>query len=703
MKQILQSLKTGKTEISTLPVPQPSSGKILIKTCKTLVSSGTERMLVDFGKSSLLNKARKQPDKVKMVFDKIKSDGFRPTIEAVLSKLDQPLPLGYCNVGKVNSVEVNQMGFSVGDRVISNGSHAEVVNVPFNLCAKIPDSVKDEEAAFTVLGSIALQGVRLLNPALGEAVVVVGLGLVGLITVQLLRANGCRVLGLDYDEHKLEKAKFFGAEVFNLSTGCSPIKSAEIFSRGRGVDGVIITAASTSNKPVHEAALMCRKRGRIILVGVAGLQLSREDFFKKELTFQVSASYGPGRYDPNYEDKGQDYPVGFVRWTEQRNFEAILDMMEMGKLDVRSLISHQFELNEAAKAYELISGSSSSLGILINYPATEITSDSRVITLLPKQKLPHNDQPAISFIGSGNYATGTLIPAFKRAGANLSYVASGNGVTGLHAGRKFGFDKTTTDIDVILQDNNTDAVVVTTRHNSHAQFVCNSLVAGKHVFVEKPLCLTFEELDKIQQIYSNLQSPRLIMVGYNRRFSPHVQQIKNLLRDNNGPKSFVYTINSGHIDIGHWLQDIEIGGGRIIGEVCHFIDLLRYLTASPIVGYSKSIMSSRGNDTVSLTLNFQDGSIGAINYFSNGPKSLSKERLEVFSQGRVLQLDNFRKLKGFSWPGFSKMNLWTQDKGQKNCAQKFLDAVSGKSVTPIPVEEIFEVAKVSIQIAKDHS
>lgn len=381
MRQILQSLKTGATEVATVPVPGVSRGQVLVATSTTLVSAGTERMLVEFGKAGWIDKARQQPDKVRMVLDKIKTDGLMPTVEAVFNKLDQPLPLGYCNVGRVAKVGAGETAFEVGARVISNGKHAEVVSVPFNLCAMVPDSVSDDEAAFTVLGAIALQGIRLVQPTLGETVVVTGLGLVGLMTVQLLLAHGCRVLGLDFDPAKLALAKRFGAEVVDLAAGQDPVAIATAYSRGRGVDAVIVTAATKSSEPMHQAALMCRKRGRIVLVGVTGLELSRDDFFKKELTFQVSASYGPGRYDPNYEEKGQDYPVGFVRWTEQRNFEAVLDMMADGRIDVKPLISHRFQIDEAEKAYELVGGSGPSLGILLEYPSVELTQEARTVQL----------------------------------------------------------------------------------------------------------------------------------------------------------------------------------------------------------------------------------------------------------------------------------------------------------------------------------
>ena len=703
MKQILQSLKTGATEVAEVPVPGVSRGQLLIATSCTLVSAGTERMLVEFGKAGWLDKARQQPDKVRMVLDKIKTDGLMPTVEAVFNKLDQPLPLGYCNVGRVVKVGSGETAFEVGDRVISNGKHAEMVSVPFNLCAKVPDSVSDESAAFTALGAIALQGIRLVQPTLGETVVVTGLGLVGLMTVQLLLAHGCRVLGLDFDPAKLALAKQFGAEVVNLEAGQDPVAIATAYSRGRGVDAVIVTAATKSSEPMHQAALMCRKRGRIVLVGVTGLELSRDDFFKKELTFQVSASYGPGRYDPNYEEKGQDYPVGFVRWTEQRNFEAVLDMMADGRMDVKPLISHRFQIDEAEKAYELVGVSGSSLGILLEYPGIYLSQELRTVLLastLSPSPSPAKEAGGFSFIGSGNYATAVLISAFKAAGVRLRSVASSAGVSGVHAGRKFGFEETTTDTDRLFADSETSTIVVTTRHDSHARFVKQALQAGKHVFVEKPLCLTQEELAAIESDFSSLASPPIVMVGFNRRFAPQVQRMKQLLGGVSGPKAFVMTVNAGAIPAEHWTQDREVGGGRIVGEACHFIDLLRFMAGVPITGHQRMAMDSVTQDSVNLQLTFADGSIGTVHYFANGSTAFPKERLEVFAAGRVLQLDNFRKLSGFGWPGFSRMNLWRQDKGQKGCAQAFVDAIQQGLPSPIPAEEIFEVSRVSIEMAK---
>jgi predicted dehydrogenase/threonine dehydrogenase-like Zn-dependent dehydrogenase len=620
------------------------------------------------------------------------------------------MPLGYCNVGRVMEVGAGVEGFAAGDRVASNGNHAEVVAVPKNLCAKVPDNVTDDEAAFTVIGAIALQGIRLVAPTLGETIVVAGLGLIGQITVQLLRANGCRVLGLDFDKRKLDLARQFGAETVDLSVGADPVAVAEQFTRGRGADGVIITASTKSNEPMQQAAHMCRKRGRIVLVGVTGLELSRADFYEKELTFQVSCSYGPGRYDPTYEQKGQDYPLGFVRWTEQRNLEAVLDMIAEGRLDVKPLISHRFALTEASQAYELILGTVSSLGVLLDFTSRNGRSETelrqRTVKLAPSSPAADaRDNPGFGFIGSGSYAASMLIPAFKAAGARLVTVASNGGVSGLGAAQKFGFDATTTDTASVLTAKSIDAVVISTRHDTHARLVCQALEGGKDVFVEKPLAMQLSEVDDIVQAYeaagkSRGQTPRL-MVGFNRRFAPQVVKIKALLAGASGPKSFIMTVNAGAIPANHWTQDTGTGGGRIVGEACHFIDLLRFLAGAPIAQHAATFMQSASGDTATLNLAFADGSIGTIHYFANGNKAFPKERLEVFASGRILQLDNFRKLTAFSWPGFSKFHLWRQDKGQSACAAAFVNAVKSGASSPTPFEELIEVARVTIALAAE--
>jgi predicted dehydrogenase/threonine dehydrogenase-like Zn-dependent dehydrogenase len=706
VKQILQNLGTGVTELADVPCPAAGAGQLLLRTSRTLISAGTERMLVEFGKANPIDKARQQPDKVRQVIEKVKTDGLMATIEAVRNKLDQPLALGYCNVGRVIDMGRGAHGFAVGDRIASNGKHAEVSTAPVNLCVRIPDAVSDDAATFTVIGAIALQGIRLVQPTLGEAVVVTGLGLIGQITVQLLRAHGCRVLGLDIDPTRLALARTFGAEVLDVSQGGDPVATATEFSRGRGVDAVIVTAATKSSEPMHQAALMCRKRGRIILVGVTGLELSRDDFFKKELSFQVSCSYGPGRYDAEYEEKGHDYPVAYVRWTEQRNFEAVLDMMADGRLDVGALISHRFSIDRAAEAYAIVAGSEPSLGILLEYPASaesEPAIRKQFVDLrAPSSRIAGSRSAALAFIGAGNYATAVLIPAFRSGGARLHTVVSNAGVSAMHAARKFGFQRAMTDTDAAFTDDTIDAVVVTTRHDSHAQFVERALAAGRPVFVEKPLCLTLDELTRIEAAYAAASATGhrpVVAVGFNRRFAPHVTRMKSLLAGTRGPKSLVMMVNAGAIPADHWTQDPRVGGGRIIGEACHFIDLLRFVAGSAVTSASVTSMQAQTRDSVTIQLSFADGSIGTVHYFANGSKVFPKERLEVFAQGRVLQLDNFRVLRGFGWPGFKSSRLWRQDKGQKACAAAFLDAVAGKENRLPPFEEVLEVSRIAIEMA----
>ncbi len=552
MLQIFQNLSNGKTSLMDVPSPKPIDGQINIRTQKSLVSIGTERMLIDFGKAGWIERARSQPDKVKMVLDKIKSDGLSATYDAVKSKLDQPIPLGYCNVGKI--LDSTNTGLKKGTRVVSNGHHAEIVRVPKNLVASIPDEVDDETAAFTVVGAIAMQGIRLVNPTIGETIVVTGLGLIGLLTVQILKANGCRVIGIDYDSSKCKLAKQFGADVVDLSKGQDPIAMAEMFSRGRGADAVIITASSKSNDVVHEAATMCRKRGRIVLVGVVGLELNRADFYEKELTFQVSCSYGPGRYDENYEENGKDYPFGFVRWTEQRNFEAVLDLMASGSIDVKPLISHRFDINDAAEIYENLN-QSASLGILIDYQNSSEVLPTEGTVYLDDNLQSKVQKGNVSFIGGGNYASRVLIPAFKKAGANLITLVTSGGKSAFYHGKKNGFLVASTDIEQAL-DESVDTVVIATQHNLHASQAIKALEKGKNIFVEKPLALTHEEIDKIE--ICQKKSKTMVMVGYNRRFSPHIKKIKNLLEEKQMPKTFIFTMNAGYVPKEHWTQNPEI-------------------------------------------------------------------------------------------------------------------------------------------------
>ena len=699
-------MANGGTTVTEAPVPQCSKGHLLISTTTSLISAGTERMLVGFGKASLIDKARQQPEKVKMVLEKVQTDGLLTTYDAVRSKLAQPLALGYCNVGIVHEVGANVDDFQVGDRVVSNGPHADMVKVPKNLCAKIPDNVTDEAASFTVVASIGLQGIRLAQPTIGESFVVTGAGLIGLLTIQMLRANGCRVLAIDFDQSKLELAKQFGAEVCNPAKGEDPVSVGLAFSRGAGVDGVIITASTKVSDPVTQAARMSRKRGRIILVGVTGLELNRADFYEKELSFQVSCSYGPGRYDAAYEEKGQDYPVGFVRWTEQRNFVAVLDMMAAGTLNVDALITHRFEFEDAPKAYDVLTEDKSGLGILLKYNSAVETRTEKKVILKPIQIDAQN--AVVGFIGAGNYASRILIPAFKKAASQLHTIVTSGGINGVIHGEKAGFAEASTDIDALLSNQDVNTVAIATRHNSHAYFVEKALLAGKNVFVEKPLALTVEEIEKVEQAYNqNIENKQYtrVMVGFNRRFAPQVQKMKVLLDTVKEPKSFIMTMNAGAIPADHWTQDNAVGGGRIIGEACHFIDLMRFLAGSKIVSVQARRMGETDavqvlEDKSSITLGFEDGSFGTIFYLANGASSFPKERVEVFAAGRVLQLDNFRKLKGFGWSGFNKMNLWRQDKGQDACAAAFVESIRQGKESPIPADEIFEVARMTIQAAE---
>lgn len=707
MKQVLQDLTKGDSRIVEAPTPGTKKGHLLINTVTTLISAGTERMLVEFGKANFLDKARQQPDKVKMVLEKVQTDGLMTTIDAVKSKLAQPLPLGYCNVGVVDSLGEAVDGFKIGDRVISNGYHADVVRVPKNLCAKIPDNVPDEDAAFTVVASIGLQGIRLARPTVGECIVVIGVGLIGLLTVQILRAHGCRVLAIDFDESKLSLAKQFGADICNPGSGADPVSVAIGFSRGVGVDAVIITASTKSNDPISQAARMSRKLGRIILVGVIGLELSRAEFYEKELTFQVSCSYGPGRYDPFYEEKGNDYPLGYVRWTEQRNFEAILDMMSVGQLDVKPLVSHRFKFEKAAEAYSLLTTDKSVLGMLLQYESEPTTRHKKTLNLRSAVEYEAN-VPVVGFIGAGNYASRVLIPAFKKAGAQLHSIATSGGVSGVIHGEKAGFCEATTDTHAMIENSAINTIAIVTRHNSHAYFTQEALKVGKNVFVEKPLALTYGELDGVIDEYEASQkkenAPKL-MVGFNRRFSPQILKMKSLLDSLVEPKSFIMTMNAGAIPAEHWTQDPQVGGGRIIGEACHYIDLMRYMVGHEIVSVqARRLGDTRGagitEDKAVITLGFSDGSFGSIHYLANGAASFPKERIEVFVSGKVLQLDNFVKLKGFGWKGFRKMNLWKQDKGQDNCSRLFLDSIKKGISAPISSNEIFEVSKVSIDVAE---
>lgn len=691
MKQIIQDLKNGNTILEEVPAPEIKRGHILIQSTYSLVSLGTERMLVEFGKAGWIAKARQQPDKVKQVLDKIKADGLMPTLEAVFNKLDQPLPLGYCNVGKVVAVGEGVTDFKIGDRVASNGQHAEYVCVPVNLAARVPEGVSDEEASFTVIASIGLQGIRLLQPTFGETIVVTGLGLIGLITAELLLSNGCRVIGIEIDESKRVLALSKGIEVINPLKD-DVVKTVQSLTNGIGADGVLITASAKNNDIISQAAQMCRKRGRVILTGVVGLDIRRSDFYEKEITFQVSCSYGPGRYDDDYEYKGRDYPIAHVRWTEKRNFEAILFAVASGKLDVKSLITEVVPLEDYQKIYGSMGGGQS-IASLLKYP--DNAPYEQTVKLSSSAVAPSKTK-GIAIIGAGNFTKMTLLPAMKALKPTISYIASAGGVSGTAMAKKYGIQNSTTDYKAVLKDTATGLVLITTRHNLHASMTLEALQAGKHVFVEKPLALTETDLEQI--IKARNDSGKMVMVGFNRRFSPFIKKMKDVLAET--PMHIVATMNAGFIPPNVWVHDLAIGGGRIVGEACHFIDLCNYLTGSKVVAVCANALGpqvTEQTDNVSILLRFENGSNAVINYFSNGDKSYSKERVEVYQDGRTLIMDNYRSLQAFGFKGLSSMK-GKQDKGHAAQFGVLLNAFEKGGQEPIPFESIVNTTKASFAV-----
>ena len=702
MKQIVQSLKDGSIDIVEVPIPSVSSKNILVRTSLSLVSSGTERMLLEFGKANYIEKARKQPDKVKEVLNKIKTDGIISTAESIKTKLDQPLELGYSNVGEVIAVGSDVKSFSIGDRVVSNGNHAEIISVPEFLAAKIPLNVKDEDATFTVVASIGLHAIRQANPNFGETFLVSGLGLIGLLTCEILISHGVSVLGCDFDSSKCNIAKEMGVDVLQLKDDTDLVGWCKTKTNNIGLDGSIITASTNTSSPINNAAEACRKRARIIMVGQTGMELRRDLFYKNEINFKVSCSYGPGRYDFNYENKGNDYPIGYVRWTVKRNFQCILDSISRKLINPSNLISHSFEINQASKAYELLTSKNNYLGIILKYPKDN-KNKKNFIEISEGQSIKTKVYNFVSFVGSGNYASRILIPSFKKNGAKFGTIVSNSGVDPVFLGKKYKFKKASTDFEDILNDKLCNAVVIATRHDSHASYILKALKKGLNVFVEKPLCISSDDLNKIINFYkkSNLNSQPnpsvkpILMVGFNRRFSPLVIKVKNLIDNIQEPKCFIYNCNAGYIDLNHWTQDIKVGGGRLIGEACHFVDLLRFLAGSKIDGFTCNFMKDIKvtPDTFTITLHFENGSIGTINYMANGNKAFPKECLEVFSAGKVLRLENYRKLKGWGFKNFNSKNLFKQDKGQVACSAAFLKSINEGRSNPIPINEIFEVQK----------
>jgi predicted dehydrogenase/threonine dehydrogenase-like Zn-dependent dehydrogenase len=706
MKQVLQNQKTGDVKATDVPAPVARPGFVLVRTAASLISAGTERATVAAGQKGLLARAVQQPHLVSQVIQRAKTEGILNTVEAVRSKLGSLVALGYSAAGTVIEVGNDVDNFHIGDRVACAGvgyaSHAEVLSVPKNLCVRLPDEVSFDSAAFGTLGAIAMQGVRLAELTLGESVVVIGLGLIGQVTAQLLRANGCRVFGIDLDSQKIELAKQFGAD-----GGCAPDDDAKRrvmeWSRGRGADAVLITAATSSNAPVELAGEISRKKGRVVAVGAVGLNIPRQPFYDRELTFKISMSYGPGRYDPEYEERGHDYPIGYVRWTEGRNLESFLDLLAEGRVNVEGLITHRFKLDQAEQAYQLIAGESGEpyLGVVLHYESDHDPERRIPIAAKKAAASPAAKNVRVGLIGAGNYARAMLLPHFKSAGAELQSIATASGVTARTVAEKFGFRYCVSGADEVLADEEVNLVVIATRHDTHAELTRRALERGRHVFVEKPLALNDDELESV--IAAAGQSKGELIVGYNRRFSSLGRAAKEFFTDRQAPLSLNYRVNAGRIPRSHWAQDAREGGGRIIGEVCHFIDFMHFMTGSLTTRvYAESIASRNqeitNEDSVFITLRFADGSNGSIAYVAEGDKALPKERIEIFGAGKSFVIDDFRSAIAYQDGCEKKTKLREQDKGQEDEVSAVCAVVLEGKPAPIALEDLATTTRATFRI-----
>jgi predicted dehydrogenase/threonine dehydrogenase-like Zn-dependent dehydrogenase len=708
MKQVLQNNKTGRMAVADVPTPIAQKGRVLVRAAASLISAGTEKMAVDEGKKSLIERARERPELVKQVIEKARNEGFMKTFNAVRTKLGSSTALGYSAAGIVADVGDDVTEFRAGDRVACAGagyaSHAEVLSVPKNLCVRLPDKVGFDEGAFGTLGAIALQGVRLAEPTLGESVVVIGLGLLGQITVQLLKANGCRVFGIDLDPVKVGLARELGADVAAASD--EGVKKAVLdWSRGRGADAVLITAATSSNQPVELAGEISRLKGRVVAVGMVGLDVPRNLYFKRELSLMVSMSYGPGRYDPEYEERGHDYPFAYVRWTENRNIEAFLDLVSEGRVNVERLITHRFSIDEGERAYQLIAGEIKEpyLGILLRYD-TERELERRVE--IKRSEKAGSAAAAVNnvrvgMIGAGVYAQAMLLPHYKDAGVDFRAIATASGVTARNVAEKYGFNYCAASADDVLDDASVNLVVIATRHDLHAELARRALLKGKHVFVEKPLALSDEELEGVLDAAQN--SEGRLMVGFNRRFSPLARAARDFFEGRREPLSISYRVNAGRIPKSHWLQDPREGGGRIIGEVCHFVDTMQYLTGAPVTRvYAESIKSRNqemvDEDNVFITLRFADGSNGVIAYLAEGDKSMPKERVEIFSEGKSFVLDDYRSASAYRNGREETVKPRPQDKGQADEARAVCEVVLKGGPAPISLNDLAATTRATFRI-----
>ena len=698
MKQILQNIKDGETSLTTVPSPALLPGTLKIRTAASLISAGTEKMMIDLAKKSLVGKARARPDLVRQVLNKAKKEGVGNTLRNVWSKMEKPMPLGYSAAGIVEEVASDVHGFQVGDRVAAAGAgyanHAEINVVPKNLVAHVPDGVAFEEACYSTVASIALQGIRLAKPQLGEHVAVVGLGLIGLITVQLLKANGCRVFGIDVDADKITLARELGLDDGTASPPDQAEQAVEQFTRGRGADHTIITAATESNEPVRLAGAITRRKGKVVIVGAVGMQFPRADYYEKELDIQVSMSYGPGRYDPSYEEGGIDYPYDYVRWTEQRNMEAVLELMSQGRLDVKTLTSHRVPLENALDAYAMIEKRSERyVGVVLTYDVDN--RQEPIVRLKPGSTHKPKGELGIGFVGAGNYAALHLLPHVIAAEkTKLLGLVTATGLNAQQKAEKFGFEYCTTDFDAVLNDNAVDAVFIATRHSTHAEFATRALQSGKHVFVEKPMVVSEDQLDALQTAYEQAQLVRPVglMVGLNRRFAPMIDRLKEELPTGLA-RQLIYRVNSGHIPVDSWLHEPHEGGGMLVGEMCHFIDLMQHLTEElPVRVYAHALTLNRqdvaDHDNLSITVAFSGGSVGTLSYNTVGDKAAPKERLEVYGGGCTSVLDDFRVLEITKNGKRARKKALNQDKGQKKQIDATITAFRERGAAPIPFSEL---------------
>jgi predicted dehydrogenase/threonine dehydrogenase-like Zn-dependent dehydrogenase len=706
MKQVVQNFRTGELKVEDLAPPALRPGGVLVRTACSLISAGTERTTVETAQSSLLGKARSRPDLVRQVFDTFRREGLSSTYEKVKARLSQMKALGYSAAGEVMAVGRDAQEFRVGDRVACAGggyaSHAEVIFVPRNLCCKIPDAVSFEPACYTTVGAIALQGVRQADARLGEAVAVIGLGLVGQLTVQLLKAAGCQVLGVDINEAACELARKSGADSVALDPA-SARTACNALSGGRGADCIVITAATNSSQPIELAAELARDRARVVVVGAVGMNVPRHSFYAKELELRLSRSYGPGRYDPEYEEKGSDYPIGYVRWTEKRNMEAFLRLVSEGKVDTNLLTTHRFKVAQATEAYDLIvKGGQRYCGVVLEYPGAEHHRDWHRTQV--RERAIAGDQLGISFIGAGGFARGVLLPIVKRA-AKVQLLGAGaaTGLSARNAADQFGFSYSTTDAQEILGDERSQIVFIATRHDSHAHLAAEALRRGKDVFVEKPLSLTEEGLRDV--VVAARESKGLLMVGYNRRFSPLAREIKERFHVRTGPMTVIYRVNAGQLPRDHWTHDASEGGGRIIGEACHFIDFVQFLTgALPSSVCAQAVPRTQAagmvDDSTVISMSLTDGSIASIVYTASGDSSVSKEYIEVFCDGNVATIDDFKTGAFIADGKRTKIGGSVQDKGHTAEITAFLDAARGGTGAPIDLESLVATTLASFAIVE---